>query len=94
MDDSAENALACARDANPRIPVLLFGDYSWNQRLSLVEKPEDHLGFEDRLKSENGREWWKNEHADDVLPSDKVIRVKDWNEVVGHIKKLMTDETI
>ena len=91
IDDSAENALACARDARPRISVLLFGNYSWNQRISLVEKPEDHLGYEERLKFENGREWWKDEHADDLLPSDKVTRVKDWNEVIEHVRQLMAD---
>lgn len=86
IDDSAEHAIAFAKDANARIPVLLFGDYSWNQRLSYVEEEKDFLGFEERLKAEGGREWWREEHADDVLPKDIVTRVKNWGEVIEHIK--------
>lgn len=93
VDDSAENALACARDADPKIPVLLFGNYSWNQRISVLEKPEDHLGFDERLKLENGHEWWKDEHADELLPSDKVTRVRNWTEVTEHVQKLSNENS-
>ncbi|KAI5123754.1 hypothetical protein M0805_000345 [Coniferiporia weirii] len=86
IDDSAENALACARDASPPIPVLLFGDYSWNKRVSLLEQPQDQLGFQDRLAFEVGREWWKEEDVNKVLPAN-VKRVNDWSEVVVYIEK-------
>lgn len=87
VDDSAENAIACARDASPPIPVLLFGDYNWNRRFSKLANPEDHFGFEERLKHENGEEWWKKENVDKELP-ENVKRMKDWKEVVAYIESL------
>ena len=87
IDDSAENSLACGRAG---IDVLLFGDYSWNRRISSTEKPEDSLGYEDRLKFEGGREWWKDEKADDILPSN-VKRVGDWDGVLEQVKLMKAE---
>ena len=87
MDDSAENTIACARDATPPIPVLLFGNYSWNKRISSIDKPEDHLGYKQRLEYEHGEEWWKKEDVDKILPAN-VKRAKDWKEVVAYIETL------
>ncbi|KAH8120464.1 hypothetical protein DFH11DRAFT_1560172 [Phellopilus nigrolimitatus] len=86
IDDSVENALACARDATPQIPVLLFGDYSWNKRESRLEHPQDHLGFKERLNFEHGREWWKDENVNNVLP-ENVSRVKDWKAVIAYVER-------
>lgn len=82
IDDSAENCLACGKAG---IDVLLFGNYRWNKRFSSTDKPEDDLGYNDRLKYENGREWWKDERVDDIL-SGNVKRVSDWNDVIEQIK--------
>ena len=87
IDDSAENALACAKEASPPIPVLLFGDYSWNQRVSRLDHPQDHLGYKERLEFEHGEEWWKKESVDKELP-ENVKRVKNWEEVVAHVESL------
>ena len=85
IDDSVENALACA-GANPPVSVLLFGDYQWNKRESKVDCPEDHLGYDDRLKAEGGHEWWKDDLVDGKLPRS-VNRVKNWKEVVSWAKE-------
>ena len=90
IDDSVENALACARDASPPIPVLLFGEYSWNRRESKLDNPEDHLGYKERLQFEHGEEWWKKESADKDFPPN-IKRVKDWNEVVAHVKGMSNE---
>lgn len=76
--------MACAK-ADPPIDVLLFGDYSWNRRISSLDNPEDHFSFEDRLKHEGGVEWWKHERADDSFPSN-IKRMRDWKEVVQYVK--------
>ncbi|KLO20042.1 hypothetical protein SCHPADRAFT_898105 [Schizopora paradoxa] len=93
IDDSVENALACA-GANPSVSVLLFGDYQWNKRESKVDSPEDHLGYDDRLKAEGGHEWWKEDLVDGKLPRS-VNRVKNWKEVVSWAKEnlAMTSES-
>ena len=83
IDDSVENALACAK-ADPPITVLLFGDYQWNKRESRLDHPQDHLGYKERLEFEHGREWWKDETVE--LPSI-VTRMKDWKEVVTWVEK-------
>jgi len=85
IDDSAENVLACA-SATPPVTTILFGDYQWNKRESKVDAPEDHLSYEDRLKAENGQEWWKEDYVDEKLPRN-VTRAKDWREVVSWAKE-------
>lgn len=80
IDDSVENALVCAA-ADPPIRILLFGDYEWNKRESRVETAKDEMSFNARLLHEHGREWWKDESVDPVLPRN-VTRVKDWHDVV------------
>ena len=82
IDDSVENALSCA-SASPAVPVLLFGDYSWNQRHSSLEEEKDHLGYEERLEFEGGKHWWLEESVE--LPA-AVSRVTDWKAVVEYIK--------
>ena len=78
IDDSVENALACSR-AEPPVPVLLFGDYEWNKRESVIREPKDEMSFRQRLEFEEGREWWKYESVE--LP-DCIRRARDWSEVV------------
>lgn len=85
IDDSVENALACA-GATPPVSVLLFGDYQWNKRESKVDSPEDHMSYEVRLKAEGGQESWKEDLVDGKLPSS-VNRVKNWKEVVSWAKE-------
>lgn len=87
IDDSAENAFACAKHASPPVPVLLFGEYSWNRRISRLDNPQDHLGYKERLEFEHGQEWWKKERVDDELP-ENVKRVKNWEEVLVHVRPL------
>lgn len=41
------------------MPVLLFGDYEWNKRISGPDDVNDERTFDQRLASENGREFWK-----------------------------------
>ena len=64
--------------------MLLFGDYPWNQRVSKLEDSVDHLSFAERLKLENGREWWIEERVE--LP-ERVERVKNWEEVVNWVER-------
>ena len=73
--------------------MLLFGDYSWNKRISSTDKPEDHLGFEERLKYENGAEWWKAERADDHFPNN-IKRVRDWPDVIATVTKKREEKNI
>jgi hypothetical protein len=60
IDDSLENALACANYipldgvANPP-PVLLFGSYEWNKRLSLISHERDDMVYEARFRREGGK---------------------------------------
>ena len=82
IDDSVENALSCA-SASPPVPVLLFGDYPWNQRYSSLDESKDHLGYEDRLQFEGGKHWWLEESVE--LP-ESVTRVKDWKAAVEYVK--------
>ena len=60
IDDSAENSIKCAC-ANPPVPVLLFGDYAWNQRIGQYDDVTKEVSFEEKLKREGGREFWKEE---------------------------------
>ena len=84
IDDSLENALKCAT-ADPPVPILLFGDNQWNQRLAKYSDIKEEISFAERLKREGGREFWKEEGV--TFPEGAPLaRVKDWNEVVEWIK--------
>jgi hypothetical protein len=85
IDDSAENAVQCAT-AEPHTPVLLFGDYSWNKRMSGPSDARDEMSFDRRLEAEGGREFWKDERIE-VPAETPMYRVKDWAEVVRWVQK-------
>ena len=53
IDDSVENALKCVT-ADPPVPVLLFGDYMWNQRVGRYSDITKETSFEDKLAREGG----------------------------------------
>ncbi|KAL6299660.1 hypothetical protein BKA93DRAFT_805631 [Sparassis latifolia] len=78
VDDSIENAHKCAR-ANPPVPVLLFGDNSWNQREAKFGDMKDELSFDEKLELEGGREFWRDDLA--TIP-EGITRVKNWHAVV------------
>lgn len=85
IDDSLENTMKCA-EAIPPVPSLLFGDSAWNQRESHYDDIKTELSFDERLKKEGGREWWKDEKV--VLPEGvPLTRVKDWAEVIAWVEK-------
>ena len=86
IDDSVENAIKCVT-ADPPVPVLLFGDYAWNQRLATYKNIKDVVSFEEKLKQEGGREFWKEESADKQIPPGvPLTRVKGWSEVLEWVK--------
>ncbi|KAG6844335.1 hypothetical protein H0H87_007693 [Tephrocybe sp. NHM501043] len=84
IDDSAENALQCATYKEPT-RVLLFGDYEWNKRLSGPQDARDEMAFDQRLKAEKGKEFWKEENVP-IPEGAPVTRVGEWAEVVRWIK--------
>jgi hypothetical protein len=87
IDDSAENALACVSSDNP-MPVILFGDYQWNQRaiLSSSINLQTDLSFDARLQLEGDREFWKDDDVE--FPEGSLLwRVKDWDEAVDWIAR-------
>ncbi|KAJ3864141.1 hypothetical protein EV359DRAFT_64264 [Lentinula novae-zelandiae] len=90
IDDSSENALQVSTSssaATPPTPVLLFGHYEWNKRLSLHSDAVDTMAFETRLQIEGGREFWKYERFEDHIPEGAPLhRVRDWEEVVQFVK--------
>jgi len=101
IDDSLENALACAEYVSPNgddVPsVLLFGDYQWNKRLSLPEDERDDMTYARRVELRNGDTSFLEEDARRgekalVGANEKrgsfVRRVKDWKEVVKCVEAL------
>lgn len=85
IDDSAENALHCAT-AIKATPVLLFGDYEWNQRTSRPGDARDEMSFDIRLKECGGHEFWKEEKLE--IPSGSPLwRAKNWDEVVLWVRR-------
>ncbi|KAF8832644.1 hypothetical protein HHX47_DHR1002025 [Lentinula edodes] len=90
IDDSSENALQVSTSssaATPPTPVLLFGHYEWNKRLSLHSDAVDAMAFDTRLQIEGGREFWKYERFEDHIPEGAPLhRVRDWEEVVQFVK--------
>ena len=91
IDDSAENALKCAT-ADPPVPVLLFGDYMWNKRVGSYSDIKLETSFEEKLAREGGREFWKEESTESLLPPGAPLtRVKDWTELVRWVEKQMAE---
>lgn len=89
IDDSIENAMQCAT-ATPPTTTLLFGNYQWNQRMCGPGDDKDEMAFDQRLASEGGREFWK----DDVvsIPDGALLyRVKDWSEAVRWVQRARTE---
>lgn len=85
IDDSLENALKCAT-ANPPVPVLLFGDNEWNQRLAKYSDIKEEVSFAVKSAQEGGREFWKDDNI--TFPKGEPLeRVKNWQEIVEWIKK-------
>jgi len=84
IDDSLENAFACATSVHPT-PTLLFGAYEWNRRRAQIEEGSE-LSHEERTKREGGRDWWNDDLVE--LPQDgtPLYRVKDWQEVVDWVE--------
>jgi len=86
IDDSLENALACATH-NPPTPVLLFGDYEWNKRQSFSSDCREDKTFSSRLEHE-GPEFWKKDDEKVVYPEGASLwRVKDWGETIRWIEQ-------
>ena len=80
VDDSLENALKCARHKQPT-PALLFGNNAWNQREAKYGDIQDEVSFEERLRKENGRQFWIEENVE--IPAHlPLTRVPDWAGVV------------
>ena len=79
IDDSLETALAFGRNANR--PVLLFGDYEWNQRVDVG----DPWTFDDRFALEDGKEWWKDDTIQ-LRGEDRIWRARNWEEVLRWLK--------
>ncbi|KAJ3552817.1 hypothetical protein NM688_g3952 [Phlebia brevispora] len=81
IDDSLENALKCIKHPQPT-QVLLFGNNAWNKREASYKDIKDELSFEERLKKEGGREFWKEEEVE--IPAHlPLTRVPDWEGVVA-----------
>lgn len=81
-----ENAFTCVKDANP-IPVLLFGNWQWNKRRSLMrEEPGslDYLSYKERQAL--GMSWMDETISDDELPSG-IDRVYSWPGVVDVVRQ-------
>lgn len=105
IDDSLENAVACAKYISPSgdgagPPVLLFGDYQWNRRLSFPEDEHDDMAYARRVELGNGDTSFLVEDArqgEEALVAlaqanperpNFVQRVKDWKEVVKYVEAL------
>ena len=72
IDDSVENAIDCSKV----VPILLFGNYPWNRRISHEDHPDHFLSHAQRLVKSGGYPWWEKETVG-PLPRN-VIRVADW----------------
>ncbi|KAI8995432.1 hypothetical protein BD414DRAFT_479513 [Trametes punicea] len=89
VDDSIENGLKCVT-TEPKVPVLLFGDYQWNQRVAHYGNIKKEVSFEEKLKREGGREFWKEEKVE-VPEGAPLTRVKNWDEVLQWVEKQKTE---
>ncbi|KAI0651534.1 hypothetical protein C8Q79DRAFT_1004822 [Trametes meyenii] len=92
IDDSAENATKCVT-SSPPVPVLLFGDNAWNQRVAHYNDFKKELSFEEKFAREGGREFWKEEKVE-VPEGAPLTRVKGWDEVLQWVEKHRADGTL
>lgn len=100
IDDSLENTVACAEYVSPNgdgaaPPVLLFGDYQWNKRLSLPEDEHDEMAYARRVELRNGDTSFL---VGDIRQGEEALaranekrrnfvrRAKDWKEVVSYVE--------
>ncbi|KLO20041.1 hypothetical protein SCHPADRAFT_26342 [Schizopora paradoxa] len=79
IDDSVENAMECSW----AVPILLFGNYPWNRRISKEDHPDHFLSHAQRLVKSGGYPWWESETVG-ALPRN-VIRVGDWSVVAEKV---------
>lgn len=86
IDDSAENAMQCIT-ASPAVPVLLFGEYEWNKRLSSATDTREEMSYELRLAACGGQKFWESERFE--TPAGAPLwRVKDWADAVGFVQSM------
>lgn len=97
IDDSLDNALACVRyvpaaGLGMPPPVLLFGTYEWNRRLSQPNDAQEDMVFDVRLARDGGQQFLEEDarRAEEVVSSVNtshpfVHRVRDWDEVVRYV---------
>ena len=71
--------------ASPAVPVLLFGEYEWNKRLSSAEDTREEMTYEVRLTANEGRKFWESEQLE-IPDGAPLKRVKDWTDVVRSIQ--------
>lgn len=102
IDDSLENAVAFAEHVPTTEdtvvpPVLLFGNYQWNKRLSFPEDERDDMTYARRVELRNGDTSFLAEDAqlcEDALArvnerrQNFVQRAKNWKEVVRYVEAL------
>lgn len=98
IDDSMENALACAYHipldgVTKPPPVLLFGSYEWNKRLSLPSDECNDMAYDVRFQKEGGKFLEEDvkrgvEVLEQANTMHSVRRVKDWSEVVRYVTEM------
>lgn len=92
VDDSAENALTCAR-LEPRQRVLLFGSYPWNAEIRAPEEPahpddkKTYVELEQEGKLAEAQER-RQRRIDAAWLPEGVKRVRNWDEVVEFVRGL------
>lgn len=101
IDDSMENALACAYHipldgVTKPPPVILFGSYEWNKRLSLASDECNDMVYEVRLQREGAKFLEEDvKRGDEALEQanthHSVRRAGDWSEVVQYVMELKDD---
>lgn len=85
--------MQCA-SASPPIPVLLFGDYEWNKRLSGHNDATDEMTFTKRYEGCGRRQFWEEENVRIISPpkgNKPIWRVKDWEEVVSWVERAIEE---
>ncbi|KAM6498390.1 hypothetical protein JOM56_006338 [Amanita muscaria] len=90
IDDSAENALQCAT-SSAAVPVLLFGNYEWNKRLSNSHDTREEMTFDIRLAAEGGRRFWEHEGLE-IPEGAPLWRVREWTDVVRWVREELNIE--
>lgn len=73
--------------------MLLFGNNAWNQREAKYGSIKDEVSFEERLRRENGRQFWLDEIV--TIPAHlPLTRVPDWAGVVAWAEAALKNGTI